>query len=66
MKKIYELASGNYLVTSAAGVQTVVFRRPYVGPNPDIVVELRLVADTIEAALTATAQLAHDGRSTPA
>lgn len=66
--KIYELASGDYLVTSDAGVQTIVFRKPFASicGCPGFVAELRLVADTVEAAGSATASLSRPGVCVPA
>jgi hypothetical protein len=65
--KVFELASGDYLVISHAGVQTVVIRNPYpLSGGVSLPQALRTVADAIEAAGNATAPIERAGVCRPA
>jgi hypothetical protein len=65
--KVYELTSGDYLIVSQAGVQTIVFGKPYaLSGGVGIVASLRTIADAIEAAGEATAPIARVGVCRPA
>lgn len=64
--KVYELASGDFLVISPAGIATVCFKHPYrVAGGLDVVRRLRVLADTIEEAGKATGPL-QNARCCPA
>ena len=63
---VFELASGDFLVISPAGVRTLVYGRPYALERLRIVRRLRVIADTIERAEAATAPLKTDGSCEPA
>jgi hypothetical protein len=59
---VFELASGDYLVISPAGVRTIVLRRPYpLAGGIGIVRSLRTSADAIEQAEVATSPLDRPG-----
>lgn len=64
---IYELASGDHLVISDAGVRTIVLCKPYaLSGGISVVQSLRSRADAIEAAGKATGPLRESGVCYPA
>ncbi len=67
MSKVFELASGDYLVVSRSGALTIVFRRPYeFSGGLGAVTALRTMTYAVEAALEATAPMDRPGVCRPA